>query len=141
MTIDGETIDIQSNCEFDKWYTTTVKLSNQTSQIDFNFGKWSSVAISKIEVSDDGDTFEITSDTTEKYITSETQIVQYSAKAYKSITTEMNGVDIVSKGSEDTTANITYSVNRYNGVSIDNTGSLSITPSGICRNGNSFGRM
>lgn len=129
MTIDGETIDIQSNCEFDKWYTTTVKLSNQTSQIDFNFGKWSSVAISKIEVSDDGDTFEITSDTTEKYITSETQIVQYSAKAYKSITTEMNGVDIVSKGSEDTTANITYSVNRYNGVSIDNTGSLSITPS------------
>ena len=45
-------IDVQSNCEFDKWYTTTVKLSNQTSQIDFAFGKWSSIAISKIEITD-----------------------------------------------------------------------------------------
>ena len=39
MSIDGEKIDVQSNCEFDKWYTTTVKLSNQTSQIDFAFWK------------------------------------------------------------------------------------------------------
>lgn len=52
MSIDGEKIDVQSNCEFDKWYTTTVKLSNQTSQIDFAFGKWSSIAISKIEITD-----------------------------------------------------------------------------------------
>lgn len=129
MSIDGEKIDVQSNCEFDKWYTTTVKLSNQTSQIDFAFGKWSSIAISKIEIADTADMLEITSDTTEKYITSENQTVQYTAKVYKSITTEKDKSEIVSKGSEDTTANITYSVNGYNGVSIDNNGSLSITPS------------
>ena len=129
MSIDGEKIDVQSNCEFDKWYTTTVKLSNQTSQIDFAFGKWSSIAISKIEITDTADMLEITSDTTEKYITSENQTVQYTAKVYKSITTEKDKSEIVSKGSEDTTANITYSVNGYNGVSIDNNGSLSITPS------------
>ena len=129
MSIDGEKIDVQSNCEFDKWYTTTVKLSNQTSQIDFAFGKWSSIAISKIEITDTADMLEITSDTTEKYITSENQTVQYTAKVYKSITTEKDKSEIVSKGSEDTTANITYSVNGYNGVSIDNNGSFSITPS------------
>ena len=129
MSIDGEKIDVQSNCEFDKWYTTTVKLSNQTSQIDFAFGKWSSIAISKIEIADTADMLEITSDTTEKYITSENQTVQYTAKVYKSITTEKDKSEIVSKGSEDTTAHITYSVNGYNGVSIDNNGSLSITPS------------
>lgn len=129
MSIDGEKIDVQSNCEFDKWYTTTVKLSNQTSQIYFAFGKWSSIAISKIEIADTADMLEITSDTTEKYITSENQTVQYTAKVYKSITTEKDKSEIVSKGSEDTTAHITYSVNGYNGVSIDNNGSLSITPS------------
>lgn len=129
MTIDGEKIDVQSNCEFDKWYTTTVKLSNQTSQIDFSFGKWSSIAISKIEIADTADMLEMTSDTTEKYITSETQTVQYAAKVYRSITTEKDKSEIVSKGSANTTANIIYSVNGYNGVSIDNNGSLSITPS------------
>ena len=97
MSIDGEKIDVQSNCEFDKWYTTTVKLSNQTSQIDFAFGKWSSIAISKIEITDTADMLEITSDTTEQYITSENQTVQYTAKVYKSITTEKDKSEIVSK--------------------------------------------
>lgn len=40
---------------------------------------------------------EITSDTTEKYITSENQTVQYTAKVYKSITTEKDKSEIVSK--------------------------------------------
>ena len=61
---------------------------------------------------------EITSDTTEKYITSENQTVQYTAKVYKSITTKKDKSEIVSNGSEDITANITYSVNGYNGVSM-----------------------
>ena len=93
------------------------------------FGKWSSIAISKIEITDTADMLEITSDTTEQYITSENQTVQYTAKVYKSITTEKRQIRDCFKGSEDTTANITYSVNGYNGVSIDNNGSLSITPS------------
>ncbi len=42
----------------------------------------------KIEITDTADMLEITSDTTEQYITSENQTVQYTAKVYKSITTE-----------------------------------------------------
>lgn len=131
MTIGKETIDVQGTCDFDKWYTTTVKLSEELSQIDIKLGKWSSTAISKIEVVDSADTLELTSqdNITEMYITPQTQTVKYNAKVYTSVTTEMGKSDIIAKGTADDTAQVTYSVSEANGVSIDQTGSLSILPS------------
>lgn len=132
ITVGSEKVDIVGmGCENDKWYTTTIKTSSEISQLDFTLGKWAAVAISKIEVTDTADTLELTAqdNVTEKYITSETQKVQYNAKVYNSITTEMGKTDIIAKGAPDETAKVTYSVSDTAGVSIDQTGSLSIAPS------------
>lgn len=132
IKIGSENVDIVGmSCENDKWYTTTVKATEEISKLDFTLGKWAGIAISKIEVTDSADTLEIIAedDVTEKYITPDIQTVKYSAKVYNSITTEMDKTDIVAKGAVNETAQVTYSVNGYNGVSIDQNGSLSISPS------------
>lgn len=132
ITVGSENIDIiDMGCENDKWYTTTVKASDEISKLDFTLGKWAGIAISKIEVTDSADTLEIIAEdnVTEKYITPDTQTVKYSAMVYNSITTEMDKTDIIAKGTADDTAQVTYSVNGYSGVSIDQNGSLSISPS------------
>ena len=132
ITVGSENVDIIAmGCENDKWYTTTIKATDEISKLDFTLGKWAAIAISKIEATDSADTLEIISedDVTEKYITPDTQTVKYSANVYNSITTEMDKTDIVAKGTVNETAQVTYSVNGYNGVSIDQNGSLSISPS------------
>ena len=128
ITVGGEVIDLKANCDFDKWYTTIVKVNSAVSKLDINLGKWGAMAISEIEVLDSADTMEFISEANEKYITPETQTVQYTAKVYNSITTLMDSADIVSKGTSDENASITYSANGYVGVSIDNNGLLTITP-------------
>lgn len=127
VTVGNEVIDLQNNCEFDKWYTTTIKTDGNISYIDFNLGKWSAVAVSGIEIVDSADTLELTSEETEKYITPENQTVQMSAKVYKSITTIMGKNEITAKGNVDENADVEYSVNGYEGVSIDKNGLLTIT--------------
>lgn len=127
LTIDGETIDIEGSCEFDKWYTTTVKISSETDILDIKLGKWSSIAISKIEITDSADLLELNCDESEKYILSSNQQIKYNAMLYKSITTEMNKSETISRGNEDSLAGITYSVNGYEGVLIDESGVLTVT--------------
>lgn len=132
ITVGSEKVDIIAmDCENDKWYTTTIKASDEISKLDFALGKWAAIAISKIEVLESADTLELTAEdnVTEKYITPDTQTVKYSAKVYNSITTEMDKTDIIAKGTADDTAQVTYSVNGYEGVSIDQNGFLSISPS------------
>lgn len=132
ITVGSEKVDIISmGCENDKWYTTTIKASEEISKLDFTLGKWAGIAISKIEVTDSADTLELIAedDVTEKYITPDIQTVQYRAKVYNSITTEMDKTDIIAKGTANDTAQVTYSVNGYGGVSIDQNGFLSISPS------------
>lgn len=128
ITVGNEVIDLKANCDFDKWYETTVKLNSDLSKLDINLGKWGAMAISDIEVLNTADTMEFTASDSEKYIT-ENQTVQYSAKVYNSITTLMDSKEIVSRGTADTNTSVTYSVNGYEGVSIDNSGILTITPS------------
>ncbi len=129
ITVGGEVIDLKANCDFDKWYTTTVKVNSAVSKLDINLGRWGAMAISYIEVLDGADTMEFTSPVSEKYITSENQTVEYSAKVYNSITTLMDSKEIVARGTADTNASVTYSVNGYGGVSIAGSGLLTITPS------------
>jgi len=128
ITVGGEIIDLKANCDFDKWYTTTVKVNSAVSKLDINLGKWGAMAISDIEVLDTADTMEFTASDNEKYIT-DNQTIQYTAKVYNSITTLMDRAEIISRGTADTNAAVTYSVNGYNGVSIDSNGLLRITSS------------
>ncbi len=127
ITIGTEVIDLQNNCEFDAWYTTTVKVDSDVSSMAINLGKWSAVAVSKMEVTDSEDTLELTCEETEKYITPDNQTVQYTANVYESVTTLMGSSEIISKGSVDEAAQVEYSVNGYEGVSIDLSGLLTIT--------------
>ena len=125
LTIGGEVIDLKESCEFDTWYTTTVKTSEDVSKLYLDFGSWSAIAISKIEVSGSADMLTISGAAEEKFIL-DGQTVQYTANVYKSITTLMGGTDVVAYGSKDTAA-VTWSVNGYEGVSIDDNGLLTIT--------------
>ncbi len=127
ITIGTEVIDLQNNCEFDKWYTTTIKAEGDISSMSFNLGKWSAVAISEIEVVKSADTMELTLEENEKYITSENQTVQIDARVYNSVTTLMGESGIIAKGSVDEGAEVEYSAGGYNGVSIDENGVLTIT--------------
>lgn len=134
ITVGSEKVDIISmGCENDKWYTTTVKASEEISKLDFTLGKWAAIAISKIEVTENADTLELTAqdNVTEKYITPNEQTVQYSAKVYNSVTTLMNSSDIVAKGNAVDAATVEYSVNGYNGVSINENGLLTITSAAV----------
>lgn len=129
MTIGSETIDVEETCEFDAWYTTTVKADTAVSSIAITLGKWSATAISKVSVMDSADMLDLRAegDATSKYITSANQTVSYHANVYRSITALDSG-EITAKGEVDATAQITYSVNGYEGVSIDENGLLTITP-------------
>ena len=129
--VGDEIIDVQSGCDYDKWYTTTIKADKDISDVIVTLGKWSAVAISKIEVTESADTLELTAadNVTEKYVTNENQTVQYDAKVYNSITTLMDSDEVVARGGVDETASVTYSVNGYEGVTIDEAGLLTITPS------------
>ena len=130
MTVGTEIIAVVGmGCENDKWYTTTVKATSEISKIDFTLGRWAALAISKIEVTDSADTLELTAenDVAVKYITLDNQTVQYSAKVYNSVTTLMGSDEIIAKGTADDAAVVEYSVNGYNGVSIDANGLLTIT--------------
>lgn len=130
ITVGGEVIDLKANCDFNTWYTTTVKANDAVKKLSINLGKWGAMAISDIEILNSADTMELSSEnnTTSKYITPQNQTVQYTASVYNSITTLMDSTKIVTRGTADTSAAVTYSVNGYNGVSIDNNGLLTITP-------------
>lgn len=130
FAVSGETIDVEASCEFDSWYTTTVKADSAVSEINFTLGSWSAIAVSEVEVVTSADTMELTAegDVTEKYIIpEEEQTVKYTANIYNSITTLMNNTNVIARGTIDTEADVTYSVD-YDGVSIDaGTGILTIT--------------
>lgn len=130
VTVGTETINLKDNCEFDKWYTTTVRLNEDISSIGFSLGRWSAAAVSDIEVTDTEDTMELTAQdgTASRFIMPEDQTVQYTASVYNSITTEADSDVIISKGTADNSADVTYSVNGYEGVEIDGSGLLTITP-------------
>lgn len=128
ITVGSEVVDLKANNEFDKWYTTTVKANSDISKFDIFLGKWSAVTISEIEVLASADMMEFTSEETSKYITSEDQTVEYKANVYNSITTLMENTEVLNKGAVDKTASVSYSVNGYEGVSIDDNGLLTITP-------------
>lgn len=128
ITVGGEVIDLKAKCEFDTWYTSTVKLNSDVSKLDITHGKWGAIAISKIEIISSADTMELTAEESSMYITDKNRTVQFNANVYNSITTLMGGTDIVTKGSVDSTAKAEYSVNGYSGVSIDESGLLTITP-------------
>ena len=127
ITVGDEVIDLKTVCEFDTWYTTTVKTSDEVSSFEIHLGKWSAAAISEISVSDSADMLELTAEETEKYITPDNQTVQFNANIYKSVTTLMDGTEIIGRGDADTSANAEFSVNGYEGVSIDENGLLTIT--------------
>ncbi len=129
IKVGDEVIDLQNSCEFDTWYTTTVKLGADVSKLDISLGKWGAAAISSIQILNSADTMELISEdnVSEKYITAENQTVKYSAKIYNSVTTLMGGNEITSKGTVDDNAKAEYSVN-YAGLSIDENGVLTITP-------------
>lgn len=129
ITVGGETIDLKNNCGFDTWYTTTVKLNDDVSSIGFKLGKWSAAAVSDIEMTESTDIMELTvqDDITSKFITPENQTVQYTASVYNSITADADTGEIVSKGTADESAAVTYSVNGYEGVTISKDGLLTIT--------------
>ena len=124
----GETLDIQATCEYDKWYTTTVKAAENVSKLEIALGSWSAVAISEIEMLDSADMMELNVPETEKFILNG-QSVQYSAPVYMSVTTLKDSTEIVGRGSADGSAEVAWSVNGYEGVSIDESGLLSITDS------------
>lgn len=129
MTVGGELIDVEASCAFDAWYTTTIKTTEDVSAIDIKLGKWSATAISKIEVVNSADTMELAAEenVSEMYITPDDQTVKYTATVYNSVTTPTGSSEIVAKGTADTAAEVTYSVNGYEGVSIDENGLLTIT--------------
>lgn len=130
ISIGSETIDLKNNCEFDTWYTTTAKLNEAVSSIDFSFGAWSAAAVSSIEVTDTADTMELTvqDNKTSMYITDQNQTLQYTANVYNSITTFADSDEVVLRGSVDDSAEVEYSANGYEGVEIDENGLLTITP-------------
>ncbi|MCX7715727.1 MAG: hypothetical protein N2171_08390 [Clostridia bacterium] len=51
MTIGTQTIDVQTNCAYDTWYTDTINVSTDVSAITFLAGKWSALAIESIQIS------------------------------------------------------------------------------------------
>ena len=130
ITIGSEIIDLKANHEFDAWYTTTVKADIDISSISVSFGAWSAACIESIEVLNGTDMMELTAEDniTGKYITSKNQTVKYTANVYKSVTTLADSTDILFKGGIDEAAEVEYSVNGYEGVSIDANGLLTITP-------------
>ncbi|MCH5211084.1 MAG: glycoside hydrolase family 95 protein [Oscillospiraceae bacterium] len=130
ITVGTEVIDLKANCEFDTWYTSTVKLGSSVSQLTINLGSWGAIAISDIQIIDNADTLELTAsdNVTEKYITPQNQTVQYISNVYNSVTTLMDSDEIVTRGTVDETAKVEYSVD-YDGVSIDANGLLTITSS------------
>lgn len=130
IEIGTETIDLKDGCEFDQWYTTTVKLNENTSAISFNLGRWSAAAVAELEITDNADTMELTVQDNVKsmFITDEEQTVQYTANVYNSMTTLADSAEIVSRGTVDDLAAVEYSVNDYPGVMIDETGLLTVTP-------------
>ncbi len=129
MTFGSETIDVEQICEYDTWYTTTIKTSSDVSSIDIELGKWSATAISKIEITDSANTLELTAKdgVSELYITPDSPTVQYNALVYNSVTTLIGADEIIAKGTPDSTAKASYSVNGYIGVIIDENGLLTVT--------------
>ncbi len=57
LTIGTTVVDLQNNCEFNQWYTESIKAESDVSAITIDLGKWSSVAIAKIEIVDSTDVF------------------------------------------------------------------------------------
>ena len=53
ISIGGQTINIESECEYDTWYEKTVQLTEDASGFTVSEGAWSAVAIEEITVSQD----------------------------------------------------------------------------------------
>ncbi|MBQ7574129.1 MAG: glycoside hydrolase N-terminal domain-containing protein [Clostridia bacterium] len=128
ITIGNQKIDVKDVCEFDTWYTTTVVADSDISSFKIDLGSWSAIAISKIKISDSEDVMEFIAPSKSQYITTKNETVEFGAKVYSYVTKELNGTDIIAKGDENTTADVAYSVNNYDGVSITKNGVLTILP-------------
>ncbi len=130
MKIGSESTDIQDICEYDTWYTTTVQLEEAVSQISLDFGKWSAIAILDIAVTEQADMMELIAPEAKKcYITSKEQTLQYQAEVYRSVTASADdSALIVKRGAKVADADVSYSVSGADGVSIDQTGVLTVTP-------------
>ncbi|NDO20413.1 hypothetical protein FMM68_12220 [Lachnospiraceae bacterium MD329] len=132
IAVGNENVNAVDACaENDKAYITSIYVAEKTDTITFTFGTWSSLGIESIYITDTADVLDLTAEdnVTEKYITPDTTTVQYSGNIYNSVTYKI-GSDIPTLwGTKNTALKPTYSVNSYNGVSIDQNGSLSISPS------------
>lgn len=131
MSAGGETVDIEGSCEYDLWHTSVIKALSDVQTMQFELGKWSAVAIESISILDEADMLQISveGNVNEKYIGTSNETVQYTANVYQSMTMKKDTGEAVALGSKDAAAKVTYSIHGYSGVSIDDNGLLTITPS------------
>lgn len=130
VIIGGATIDMQKNCEFDTWYTSTVRLSTDVSALDFQFGKWSAAAILSVEITDSADMLELRSGADKLYILPGGSSMEFETAAYDSITVLADSGEILAKNGEEI-VDAEYSVNEYSGVSIDDSGVMYVSETAV----------
>lgn len=128
VTIGSSVLDIEGSSEFDKWYTATVKADTDLSEISISLGKWSSIAISEISVSESADMLELTAaDNTDSIYIMDGAQVQYNAAVYNSVITDDVSGEIVMRGEVDESAAVEYSVTEESGVEISSDGLLTVS--------------
>lgn len=59
ITIGSTVIDVQADCEYSKWYTTSVQLDSGVSAITVNLGKWGGLAIEHISVTSEPESTQV----------------------------------------------------------------------------------
>lgn len=59
ITIGSTVIDVQADCEYSKWYTTSVQLDSGVSTVTVKLGKWAGLAIDHISVTSEPESTQI----------------------------------------------------------------------------------
>ncbi len=59
ISVGNTVIDVQADCEYDKWYTSSVQLDSGTDTIVIRLGKWAGLAIDHISVTSEPESSEI----------------------------------------------------------------------------------
>lgn len=59
ISVGNTVIDVQSECEYDKWYTSSVQLESGTDTLTIRLGKWAGLAIDHISVTSEPESSEI----------------------------------------------------------------------------------
>lgn len=59
ISVGNTVIDVQTDCEYDKWYTSSVQLDSGTDTIVIRLGKWAGLAIDHISVTSEPESSEI----------------------------------------------------------------------------------